>query len=197
MLGVTAQPQQERETAVNATLSCSGALAQSLPAAARLAGFRQELYWCLGPLVVGAAAARGPPALPAPQGPGQPEAMTPGRVRAGFRGARQAAGTPASAAKTTRPGPGRPQGSKNKHSERTRSMDMDNSGSRPEGDVLGTDHRSPAPFQATVSRRRFLQVGGVLAGAAAVGAGARQLVALPAGAGRRRRRGRSLTSSTS
>jgi hypothetical protein len=49
-----------------------------------------------------------------PQGPGQPEAMTPGRVRAGFRGARQAAGTPASAAKTTRPGPGRPKGSKNK-----------------------------------------------------------------------------------
>jgi hypothetical protein len=76
-------------------------------------------------------------------------------------------------------------------------MDMDNSGSRPEGDVPGTDYRSPAPFQAAVSRRRFLQVGGVLAGAAAVGAGARQLVALPAGAGRRRRRGRSLTSSTS
>ena len=50
-----------------------------------------------------------------PQGPGWPEAMTPGRVRAGFRGARQAAGTPASAAKTTRPGPGRPPGSKNKH----------------------------------------------------------------------------------
>jgi len=69
MLGVTAQPQQERETAVNATLSCPGALGQSLPAAARLAGFRQELYWCLGPLVVGAAAARGPPALPAPPGP--------------------------------------------------------------------------------------------------------------------------------
>ena len=50
-----------------------------------------------------------------PQGPGQPEAMTPGRVRAGFREARHAAGTPASAAKTTRPGPGRPKGSKNKH----------------------------------------------------------------------------------
>jgi len=50
-----------------------------------------------------------------PQGPGQPEDMTPGRVRAGFRHARHAAGTPASAAKTTRPGPGRPKGSKNKH----------------------------------------------------------------------------------
>ena len=50
-----------------------------------------------------------------PQGPGCPEALTPGRVRAGFRGARHAAGTPASAAKTTRPGPGLPKGSKNKH----------------------------------------------------------------------------------
>ena len=39
----------------------------------------------------------------------------------------------------------------------------------------GTDYRSPAPFRAAVSRRRFLQVGGVLAGAAAVGAGASQL----------------------
>ena len=35
----------------------------------------------------------------------------------------------------------------------------------------GTDYRSPAPFRATVSRRRFLQVGGALAGAAAVGRG--------------------------
>jgi hypothetical protein len=49
-----------------------------------------------------------------PQGPGHDQAMTPGRVRAGFRHARHAAGTPASAAKTTRPGPGRPKGSKNK-----------------------------------------------------------------------------------
>jgi hypothetical protein len=50
-----------------------------------------------------------------PQGPGCPEALTPGRVRAAFRDARQLAGTPASAAKTTRAGPGRPKGSKNKH----------------------------------------------------------------------------------
>jgi phospholipase C len=57
-------------------------------------------------------------------------------------------------------------------------MDMDNSGSRPEGDVPGTDYRSPAPFRAAVSRRRFLQVGGALAGAAAVGVGASQLVGL-------------------
>jgi len=49
-----------------------------------------------------------------PQGPGQAEAMTPGRVRAGFRRARQMAGTPASTAKPSRPGPGRPKGSKNK-----------------------------------------------------------------------------------
>jgi phospholipase C len=57
-------------------------------------------------------------------------------------------------------------------------MDMDNSGGRPAGDVPGTDYRSPAPFQAAVSRRRFLQVGGALAGAAAVGVGASQLAGL-------------------
>jgi hypothetical protein len=50
-----------------------------------------------------------------PWQPPQPAgAMTPGRVRAGFRRARQAAGTPASPAKPSRPGPGRPKGSKNK-----------------------------------------------------------------------------------
>jgi len=41
-------------------------------------------------------------------------ALTPGRVRAGFRHARQIAGTPASTAKPATPGPGRPKGSKNK-----------------------------------------------------------------------------------
>jgi DDE superfamily endonuclease len=41
-------------------------------------------------------------------------AMTPGQVRAGFRRARQIAGTPARMAKPARPGPGRPHGSKNK-----------------------------------------------------------------------------------
>jgi hypothetical protein len=40
-------------------------------------------------------------------------AMTPGRVRAGFRQVRQTAGTPARTAKPSRPGPGRPPGSKN------------------------------------------------------------------------------------
>ena len=43
----------------------------------------------------------------------QAAAMTPGRVRAGFRHARQIAGTPASPAKPGKPGPGRPRGSKN------------------------------------------------------------------------------------
>jgi hypothetical protein len=46
-----------------------------------------------------------------PQPPGE---MTPGRVRAGFRRAREQAGTPASTAKPGKPGPGRPKGSKNK-----------------------------------------------------------------------------------
>ena len=45
-----------------------------------------------------------------PQPPGE---MTPGRVRAGFRRAREQAGTPASTAKPGKPGPGRPKGSKN------------------------------------------------------------------------------------
>ena len=40
--------------------------------------------------------------------------MTPARVRAGFRRAREQAGSPASTAKPGKPGPGRPKGSKNK-----------------------------------------------------------------------------------
>jgi hypothetical protein len=52
--------------------------------------------------------------LPWQPRPARPAAMTPGRVRAGFRHARQAAGTPASVAKPAGPGPGRPPGSKNK-----------------------------------------------------------------------------------
>jgi phospholipase C len=57
-------------------------------------------------------------------------------------------------------------------------MDMDNPGSRPASDVPGTGYRSPPPFHAALSRRRFLQAGGVLAGAAAVGVGASQLAGL-------------------
>jgi hypothetical protein len=49
------------------------------------------------------------------QRPQAAPAMTPGRVRAGFRHARQIAGTPASTAKPASPGPGRPEGSKNKN----------------------------------------------------------------------------------
>jgi phospholipase C len=55
------------------------------------------------------------------------------------------------------------------------SMENDNPAGKTEGEVPGTDYRSAAPFRAAVSRRRFLQVGGALAGAAAVGAGASQL----------------------
>jgi hypothetical protein len=47
-----------------------------------------------------------------PQGPGT---MTPARVRRGFRAVRDAVGTPAEPPKPSRPGPGRPRGSKNKH----------------------------------------------------------------------------------
>ena len=57
-----------------------------------------------------AAAIRLPWQRPLPAG-----AMTPGRVRAGFRHARETAGTPARMAKPGKPGPGRPRGSKNKN----------------------------------------------------------------------------------
>jgi DDE superfamily endonuclease len=50
-----------------------------------------------------------------PRPPGTAQPLTPGQVRTGFRLLRQAAGTPAGTAKTGRPGPGRPAGSKNKH----------------------------------------------------------------------------------
>jgi len=52
-------------------------------------------------------------------------------------------------------------------------MDMDKS-DRLADDEPGTDYRSPAPFRPAVNRRRFLQAGGVLAGAMA-GAGLSQL----------------------
>jgi hypothetical protein len=47
-------------------------------------------------------------------GTGELRELTPGRVRAGFRLVRETLGTPASVAKPAKPGPGRPQGSKNK-----------------------------------------------------------------------------------
>ncbi len=49
------------------------------------------------------------------QQPQPPGAMTPARVRRGFRAVREQAGTPAAPPKPSRPGPGRPPGSKNKH----------------------------------------------------------------------------------
>jgi hypothetical protein len=51
-----------------------------------------------------------------PWQPAQPPgAMTPGRVRAGFRHVREMLGSPARPAKPSVPGPGRPKGSKNKN----------------------------------------------------------------------------------
>jgi hypothetical protein len=52
--------------------------------------------------------------LPWQRHPPEPAAVTPGQARAGFRRARETAGTPASPAKPAGPGPGRPKGSKNK-----------------------------------------------------------------------------------
>ena len=53
--------------------------------------------------------------LPWQPRPPAPAELTPGQARAGFRRAREIAGTPASPAKPARPGPGRPKGAKNKH----------------------------------------------------------------------------------
>ncbi|MFD5423875.1 NF041680 family putative transposase [Streptomyces sp. NPDC127069] len=47
--------------------------------------------------------------------PADPNRLTPARVRRGFRNLRAKTGTPAGAPKPTRPGPGRPPGSKNRH----------------------------------------------------------------------------------
>ncbi|MGY3676486.1 hypothetical protein ACVWXU_000109 [Streptomyces sp. TE33382] len=47
--------------------------------------------------------------------PRPPHRLTPARVRRGFRNVRATAARPAAAPKPSRPGPGRPPGSKNKH----------------------------------------------------------------------------------
>jgi hypothetical protein len=49
------------------------------------------------------------------EAPLDPERLTPARVRRGFPCVRRTAGDPASAPKPTRPGPGRPKGSRNRH----------------------------------------------------------------------------------
>src|SRR5262245_26179660 len=54
-------------------------------------------------------------------------------------------------------------------------MDIDKPQAHAPDEVPGTDYSAPAPFRASVSRRRFLQVGGAIAGAAAAAAGAAQL----------------------
>lgn len=47
--------------------------------------------------------------------PAAPQRLTPARVRRGFRNIRTKTGSPAAAPKPTRPGPGRPVGSRNRH----------------------------------------------------------------------------------
>jgi Transposase DDE domain len=49
------------------------------------------------------------------QRPQPPGAMTPARVRAGFRAVRETTGSPVNTAKPSTPGPGRPKGSANKN----------------------------------------------------------------------------------
>jgi hypothetical protein len=54
--------------------------------------------------------------------PAEPRRLTPARVRRGFRNVRATAARPAAAPKPSKPGPGRPPGSKNKH--RTKRHDV-------------------------------------------------------------------------
>src|SRR5882724_8728906 len=49
------------------------------------------------------------------QRPQPPGAMTPARVRRGFRAVRETLGTPTALPRPSRPGPGRPKGSRNRH----------------------------------------------------------------------------------
>jgi phospholipase C len=58
-------------------------------------------------------------------------------------------------------------------------MDIDKPPAHPPDKVPGTDYSAPAPFPASVSRRRFLQAGGAIAGAAAAAAAAAQLIGTP------------------
>ncbi|MEU6014538.1 transposase, partial [Streptomyces sp. NPDC047515] len=50
--------------------------------------------------------------------PAEPRRLTPARVRRGFRNVRATTTSPATAPKPSRPGPGRPAGSKNSHRAR-------------------------------------------------------------------------------
>jgi phospholipase C len=58
-------------------------------------------------------------------------------------------------------------------------MDIDKPPAHPPDKGPGTDYSAPAPFPASVSRRRFLQAGGAIAGAAAAAAAAAQLIGTP------------------
>ncbi|MEU6900304.1 hypothetical protein [Streptomyces virginiae] len=77
--------------------------------------------------------------------PMEPNRLTPARVRRGFRNLRVKAGTPARAPKPTRPGPGRPPGSKNRRTatryEVGRVLATGESYTRPAHHKLGTTPR--------------------------------------------------------
>jgi len=92
VLGWTAPKIRNPEAADRWTWLIIAAYAQLRPAAALAADLR--LPW---------------------QRPQPPGAMTPARVRRGFRAVRDTLGTPAAPPKPARPGPGRPKGSANRH----------------------------------------------------------------------------------
>jgi DDE superfamily endonuclease len=76
------------------------------------------------------------------QRPQPPAEMTPARVRAGFRRARETVGTPASAAKPSGAGPGRPKGSKNKRKAPRHPVGKTNPKKRKRGK---TKQKTPSP----------------------------------------------------
>lgn len=85
--------------------------------------------------------------------PAEPNRLTPARVRRGFRNLRAKTGTPAGAPKPTRPGPGRPLGSKNRQVatryDGGRVLATGESYTRPAHHKVGTKPRrtSPTPTQ--------------------------------------------------
>ncbi|MFG2483538.1 transposase [Streptomyces virginiae] len=77
--------------------------------------------------------------------PAEPNGLTPARVRRGFRNPRAKTGTPASAPRPTRPGPGRPAGSENRQLAARfdvgRVLDTGESYTRPAHHKVGTKPR--------------------------------------------------------
>ncbi|MFE0448644.1 transposase, partial [Streptomyces fungicidicus] len=82
--------------------------------------------------------------------PTEPNRLTPARVRRGFRNLHAKTGSPAGAPKPSRPGPGRPPGSKNRrpatHHDVGRVLATGEAFSRPAHHKVGTKPRRVTPL---------------------------------------------------